>query len=143
MESKTYEIKRLKVQSKNCTGCRLCMQICAIENLEDINPRKAALRIEARFPEPGAYKPKVCIQCGKCAEVCPQEAIYRRDDGAFIVVREKCTNCGECIPVCKPQVIFQHRDLDHVIICSNCFKCAVLCNTGALTVHTRTAKELK
>ncbi len=135
------EIKRIKVQSANCTGCRLCMQICTIEHFSDINPRKAALRIEAHFPEPGAYKPKVCIQCGKCEEICPQEAIYRREDGAYIVNFEKCNNCGICVDVCKPKVIFQHKDVEHVIICDNCFKCTELCNTGAITIHSRIAKE--
>ena len=133
--------KRLKVVSSNCTGCRLCLQICAIEHYEDINPRKAALRIEALFPQPGVYKPRVCSQCGKCAEVCPEGAIYRRDDGAYIVIKEKCTNCGVCIPVCRPGVIFQHGDLDHVVICDNCFKCVELCNTGALSIYAKQEKE--
>jgi anaerobic carbon-monoxide dehydrogenase iron sulfur subunit len=137
------EIKRIKVISGKCSGCRLCMQICAICHYGEINPKKASLRIEAHFPQPGVYKPRVCTQCGKCMEVCPEGAIYRRDDGAYIVLVEKCTNCGVCIPVCKPGVIFQHRDLDHVIICDNCFKCTELCNTGAITIHTRPVKESK
>jgi Fe-S-cluster-containing hydrogenase component 2 len=119
------------------------MQICAISHYNEINPKKAALKIEVRFPQPGLYKPRVCAQCGKCMEICPEGAIYRRDDGAYIVLTEKCTNCGECIPVCKPGVIFQHRDIDHVIICDNCFKCTELCNTGAITIFTKQVKESK
>ncbi|MCX6834560.1 MAG: 4Fe-4S dicluster domain-containing protein [candidate division Zixibacteria bacterium] len=137
------ELKRIKVTSAKCSGCRLCMQICAISHFDEINPRKASLKIEAHFPQPGAYRPRVCSQCGKCMEVCPEGAIYRRDDGAYIVLIEKCTNCGECIPICKPGVIFQHPDVPHVIICDNCFKCTELCNTGAITVHTRPVKEGK
>ena len=135
------EIKRLKVSPGKCSGCRLCLQICAISHHRDTNPKKARLKIEAHFPQPGSYKPRVCVQCGKCMEVCPEGAIYRRDDGAYIVLTEKCTLCGECIPVCKPGVIFQHRDIGHVLICDNCFKCVELCNTGALTILTRTEKE--
>jgi len=135
------EIKRIRVAPGKCSGCRLCMQICAISHYDEINPRKAGLKIEAHFPQPGLYKPKVCSQCGKCMEACPEGAIYRRDDGSYIVINEKCTNCGECIPVCKPGVIFQHRDLEHVIICDNCFKCTELCNTGAITVFTRPVKD--
>ena len=119
------------------------MQICAISHFAETNPKKASLKIEARFPQPGTYKPRVCTQCGKCMEVCPEDAIYRRDDGAYIVLLEKCNNCGECIAACKPGVIFQHPDIPHVIICDNCFKCTELCNTGAITVHTRQVKESK
>lgn len=137
------EIKRIKVSPGKCSGCRLCMQICAISHYHETNPKKTRLKIEAHFPQPGIYKPRVCVQCGKCMEVCPEGAIYRRDDGAYIVLTEKCTNCGECIPVCKPGVIFQHRDIGHVLICDNCFKCVELCNTGAITIHTKPLKESK
>jgi len=137
------ETKRIKVISSRCSGCRLCTQICAIHHYGEINPKKASLRIEARFPQPGTYRPRVCSQCGKCMEVCPEGAIHHREDGAYIVIEEKCTNCGECIPVCIPGVIFQHRDIDHVIICDNCFKCTELCNTGAITVVSKPAKEEK
>jgi carbon-monoxide dehydrogenase iron sulfur subunit len=135
------ETRRLRVQPGRCSGCRLCLQICAISHQHEINPRKAALRIEARFPQPGVYQPRVCTQCGMCLAACPEGGIYRREDGAYVVITEKCTNCGECIPVCKPGVIVQPRDLDHVVICDNCFKCVELCNTGALEVVTRTVKE--
>jgi anaerobic carbon-monoxide dehydrogenase iron sulfur subunit len=133
--------KRLKVTPGKCSGCRLCTQICAISHFEEINPKKASLRIEARFPQPGLFKPHVCTQCGKCLKVCPEGAIIRRDDGAYIVLKDKCTNCGDCIKVCAPKVIFQHRDLDYVLICDNCFKCTELCNTGALSIFTRPVKE--
>jgi Fe-S-cluster-containing hydrogenase component 2 len=133
--------KRIKVVSSHCTGCRLCTQICAIEHFKEINPKKAAMRVEAFFPQPGTFKPRVCIQCRKCEEVCPEKAIYQREDGAIIVIKEKCTNCGECIPVCRPEVIFQHADLDYVIICDNCFRCTELCNTGAITIYTKAEKE--
>ncbi|MFC2169377.1 4Fe-4S dicluster domain-containing protein [Acidobacteriota bacterium] len=135
---------RIKVNRDNCTGCRLCMQICAIENYEEINPKKAALRIEAKFPDPGKYRPYVCTQCSKCAEVCPEDAIHQDEIGAYIVDKDKCTNCGDCIPVCPVGVVFQHPALDHVIICTFCMKCTELCNTGAIVKWEKTSsREVK
>lgn len=123
---------RIKVNRDNCTGCRLCLQICAIEHFREINPRKAALRVEAKFPDPGKYRPFVCTQCGKCEGVCPEGAISRAAFGAYIVNKDKCTNCGECVSACPVGVVFQHPDHDHVIICDFCMLCTELCNTGAL-----------
>ena len=123
---------RIKVNRDKCTGCRLCLQICAIELFCEINPKKAALRIEAKFPDPGKYRPFVCTQCGKCAEVCPEDAIHQNEIGVYIVDKEKCTNCGECVAACPVGVVFQHPDLDHVIICDFCMKCIEVCNTAAI-----------
>ena len=123
---------RIKVNKDNCTGCRLCQQVCAIEHFNEINPKKAALRIEAKFPDPGKYRPVVCSQCGKCEEACPENAISRNDIGAYIVDKEKCINCSECVAACPLGVVFQHPDNDHVIICDFCMECTRMCNTDAI-----------
>lgn len=123
---------RIKVNRDNCTGCRLCQQICAIRHYNEINPKKAALRIEAKFPDPGKYRPVVCSQCGKCAQVCPENAISQNNTGAYIVDKEKCINCGECAAACPLGVVFRHPDLDHVIICDFCMECTRVCNTAAI-----------
>lgn len=123
---------RIKVKKDNCTGCRLCMQICAIAHYQEINPGKSALKIDAKFPSPGKYQPKVCTKCGKCEEACPEGAISENGIGAYIVDKEKCTLCGDCIEACPVDVVFQHPDLDYVIICDFCMKCTEMCNTGAI-----------
>ena len=130
---------RIRVNRDKCTGCRLCLQICAVEHFREINPKKAALRVEAKFPDPGKYRPFVCTQCGKCEEACPEGAISRADSGAYIVDKNKCTNCGECVAVCPVGVVFQHPDHDFVIICNFCMLCTELCNTGALVKWEKVA----
>lgn len=40
-----------------------------------------------------------CSQCGKCAEVCPTEAIFLKD-GAVTTETEKCILCMACTAVC-------------------------------------------
>lgn len=124
---------KIEVKPDLCTGCRLCRQICAIEHFDEINPNKAALRIEARFPEPGQYHPRVCVSCGKCQEACPTEAIVAEEKGGRRVKEGLCTNCGLCVSACPNGVVFQHPDLRRVIICDFCFACTEVCNTGALT----------
>ncbi len=122
---------RLKVNKSACSGCRLCRQICAIHHFHEINPRKAALRIEAKFPAPGTFRPRVCNQCGKCAEVCPESAIYEKG-GIYYVDEKKCTGCWECIDACPFGVMFVHQEVSYPIKCDFCWKCTEVCNTGAL-----------
>ena len=40
-----------------------------------------------------------CIQCEKCVNVCPLEAIVLTEN-AVDVDNNKCMNCGICIAVC-------------------------------------------
>ena len=123
---------RIEVTPSACSGCRLCRQICTIEKFGETNPRKARLRIEARFPEPGTYHPIVCDQCGDCAEACPTEAITKNDLGVYLIDGDLCTLCGVCVDACPYGVIVwpDHDAAPHK--CDFCFLCTEVCNTGAL-----------
>jgi carbon-monoxide dehydrogenase iron sulfur subunit len=122
---------RIRVHKENCTGCRLCQQICAITRFGEVNPKKASIGIVARFPEPGTFEPKLCTQCGICEAECPSDAIHK-DGDAYVIHEDECTNCGICVDVCPIGVIYTHRDAPTPIICNLCMKCTEVCNTGAL-----------
>jgi len=59
------------------------------------------------------WKKRLCIQCGSCSEVCPEQAIHLPDGGfsksdqpddvdkqIHIIDRDKCTRCMACVDVC-------------------------------------------
>ncbi len=59
---------------------------------------------------------EACKRCGKCFEVCPQEAIVH-DDG-YHVNDIKCIGCGRCYKSCKfnaIQMISEDKDLNEVL----------------------------
>ena len=124
---------RIKVTKENCTGCKLCQQICTIEHFQEINPKKAAIGIVPHFPVPGTFEPKLCTQCGVCEEACPVGAISKKGD-AYVIDRDTCTNCGICVDACPFGVIYTHAEVPTPIICDLCLRCTEVCNTGALTV---------
>lgn len=49
------------------------------------------------------FNPKKCIGCGKCKEVCKEEAIDLEFEGR--VRREKCTLCGKCVEKCYAEAL--------------------------------------
>ncbi|MDI6732832.1 MAG: 4Fe-4S dicluster domain-containing protein [Planctomycetota bacterium] len=142
----------LDVDATKCTGCRVCLTICSLYHFKEINPKKAALTIDATFPKPGKYEPRVCNQCGICASVCPVEAISLParpqpdqavlagdarsggKEGAYIIDSEKCNGCGECVRECPTQVMFLHEDSSVPIKCDLCKECIPVCAPGVLFI---------
>lgn len=123
----------LEVNPDKCSGCRLCIQICPLEKFNELNPRKARLRIEALFPEPGQYRPRVCIECSACRDTCPADAIVADERGVLKVEEDMCTGCGVCVIACPEKVMMRWRD-GIPYKCDFCGRCTEVCNTGALTV---------
>lgn len=41
-----------------------------------------------------------CVGCGKCMEVCPEDAILGKDGYIHMVDQDMCQQCGKCLEVC-------------------------------------------
>ncbi len=90
-------------------GCRGCIA----HRCEDVCPRGAITHDE--FHHAHIDKSK-CINCGKCASVCPYGAIHNRkrpcqnackigaismnEDGTVKIDNSKCVSCGACVYQC-------------------------------------------
>jgi len=50
----------------------------------------------------------ICVWCGKCAEVCPYDAISKKTNNGkevAVVNESSCKGCGMCLPVCDENAI--------------------------------------
>ena len=86
---------------------------CLAHRCEDVCPRGA---ISFDHNHVAHIDKSKCIECGRCAEVCPYSAIVNRKrpcqiackvkaidintDGAAAINDEKCTSCGACVYRC-------------------------------------------
>ena len=127
----------LSALHENCSGCRTCLLACAVQNMQEVNPKKAALAIKGHFPAPGGYQVQLCTQCGVCADTCPAEAI-KEVEGAYVIDPDECTGCGTCVDECPFGVIFMHADSKVPIKCTDCGACAQICPRGAI-IHSKEA----
>jgi Fe-S-cluster-containing hydrogenase component 2 len=126
---------RLYAENAKCSGCRACLVACSMNLFGENNPKKATLLLIPHFPEPGTYALQVCTQCGKCAEVCPTDAIKQKDGGEYFVEYSECILCEECVPVCPENVMFVKADLAQTAWkCDLCGDCVLVCGTNALWI---------
>ena len=50
-----------------------------------------------------------CIQCGKCIQICPQDAIFMEEE-KYIIDERKCIGCLKCKDICQTQaIITEHK----------------------------------
>ena len=46
-----------------------------------------------------------CLGCGRCAAVCPRQAIAIPEGRAAVIEPEKCVGCGKCGGACRRRLI--------------------------------------
>ena len=131
----------LKAVHEYCSGCGICRLACAIENFREVNPSRALLRIQGRFPAPGDYRIQLCDQCGVCADNCPEDAIHYQDN-AFTVDEDACTDCGICIEVCPYHVMFAQKHSSVPVKCNLCGECSRACPRGAIVLMEEPNSEV-
>ncbi len=75
-----------------CTGCRVCELACSMAKQGEYNPKKSYIRVIANN-DFGVYIPALkteCDFCGKCIELCPEDALEISELGEAAIMMRKC-----------------------------------------------------
>ena len=128
--------------TENCTGCTACIRRCPTNAIT--GERKMLHVID----------PELCIDCGACGVVCPDEAIY--DNNGYLceqlkpaqrplayVDLQSCVGCEWCVWACPFDALKmvtlredQHFEIAEVITkkCVGCTLCELDCPYDAIHI---------
>ncbi|MDD3401637.1 MAG: 4Fe-4S binding protein [Eubacteriales bacterium] len=118
-------------KNARCIGCLECVRACANMFFKRDDAEYACLNVVDKKGKP---TPVVCIQCGKCAQVCPQGAISKNDKGVYIISKKLCTNCGLCRDACPLHVMVASPIAPVTSKCISCGVCAKACPMDVILV---------
>jgi len=93
------------------SDCTACLEACRSENNVAYHGDKRwdvhwirKVKLESKHDRKVSEKPMLlmCNHCDKppCAQVCPVQATYKRDDGIVIVDHHRCIGCRYCMIAC-------------------------------------------
>lgn len=139
----TRKVRSLKVNQKaRCIGCFECVRTCANSFFKTEQRSKAFLAVrqkEGTGNQSGIQgtitRPVVCIQCGKCATVCPVGAINKNNKGVWVIDKTMCTGCGKCNEACPFGVIVFDEKQNTMLKCIACGLCAKSCPMNVLSIE--------
>lgn len=80
------------------TGHIMSSYAGALKNVGMGMSSRAGKQVQHSSVKPSVIK-KNCVMCGACIDICPVQAISRRDEKAFIDSKV-CVGCGECLCAC-------------------------------------------
>ena len=140
------------IDLERCIGCDTCIVACKVEHELRLG---SGIRVETvggpHRDTPSGKHPKLymhylpipCMHCEfpPCREVCPNDAIVKREDNIVVIEKEKCDGCMNCVDACPYEVIVQVKKESVPVKCDGCLErivhgddpfCAVCCETGAI-----------
>ena len=125
-------MKKLSVKKDaKCMACLECVQACSNAFYKTFAFDKSCIAIVGDLD---SAKPKVCIQCGKCARNCPQNAITQNAKGVYMINKKLCVGCGKCVEVCPFHVCRLPEGAEAATKCIACGLCAKACPMELLEI---------
>ena len=125
-------MKKLTVKKGiDCQACLGCVAACSTAYFKAVDPDKSFIQICMKGAAPAPF---TCIQCGKCARNCPQEAITQNAKGVYMINKKKCVACGKCVEFCPFHLVVLPEGAEAASKCVACGICAKACPMEMLEV---------
>ena len=117
----------LVIDDELCWGCKTCEVACKQEHQTPEGIKLISVSENSRSStgdkSHGIFEVIRCYHCDAppCVDVCPEEAIYKREDGIVVLDSEQCTGCASCMDSCPYGAIAFDDGTGTALKCNLCY----------------------
>jgi len=105
------------------------MTVCAVTWQHNHSIIKSAIKVRTTGGMDSSFIAIVCLGCEDpaCLEVCPSDALEKRNGGGVLLKPEKCIGCRQCESACIMRAVNFDVETKTPIICRHCGVCTQFC----------------
>lgn len=124
------------VDTERCVCCQQCMFAC-VRRQGEAGLARTCIAVRSVGGMERGFVVAVCRACEDppCANVCPTNALIRRNVGGVKLDSAKCIGCGFCREACPIGAVFWDDETNKPMICIHCGFCAKYCPHGVLELE--------
>jgi Fe-S-cluster-containing dehydrogenase component/formate-dependent nitrite reductase membrane component NrfD len=136
------------IDHRTCIGCHACTVACKVEHDIPVGQFRTWVKYvdSGTFPENtrdfGVMRCNHCTDA-PCIQICPTNALFKRDDGIVDFDSDACIGCKSCMQACPYDAIYIDKDTNTAAKCNFCAHrvdnglapaCVTVCPTHSIWV---------
>ena len=136
------------IDHRTCIGCHACTVACKTEHQIPVGQFRTWVKYVDSGTFPDSTRDFGVMRCNHCTdapciEICPTNALFKRDDGIVDFDSDLCIGCKSCMQACPYDAIYIDKDTNTAAKCNFCAHrvdnglepaCVTVCPTQSIWV---------
>jgi Fe-S-cluster-containing dehydrogenase component/formate-dependent nitrite reductase membrane component NrfD len=113
------------IDNRKCIGCHACTTACKSEHQVPIGVNRTWVKQVEKGTFPNTRRLFSVMRCNHCTsapcvEICPVQALYKREDGIVDFDNRRCIGCKSCMQACPYDALYIDPETHTAAKCNYC-----------------------